>query len=190
MFCDLLARVRQGDESAAQTLVRRYEPYIRRYARLHLKAPGLRRELDSMDICQSVLGSFFVRAALGQYHIESPEDLLRLLGTMARNKILDKVRRNRAACRDQGREIPIPVEELPLSGGEGTPSRIAAGRELLEAVRQRLSEPDRYLAEQRTLGRSWDAIAQDLGSQADAVRMRFKRALDRVARELGLEDLR
>jgi RNA polymerase sigma-70 factor (ECF subfamily) len=187
-FRDLLARVRQGDETAAEELVRRYEPYVRRYAREKLKAPELRRELDSLDICQSVLGAFFVRAALGQFQLESPEDLLRLLGVMARNKVGEKARRLRAACRDGRRQLPVPVEELHLSGEEGSPSRIASGRELLEAVRQRLSEPERYLAEQRALGRSWEAIAQELGSQADAVRMRFKRALDRIARELGLED--
>ena len=32
--------------------------------------------LDSMDICQSVLTSFFVRAAAGQYDLETPEQLL------------------------------------------------------------------------------------------------------------------
>ena len=31
-----------------------------------------------MDICQSVFTSFFVRAALGQYEIEKPAQLLRL----------------------------------------------------------------------------------------------------------------
>ena len=40
-----------------------------------------------MDICQSVLGSFFVRAATGQYKLETPEHLLKLLTTMARNKL-------------------------------------------------------------------------------------------------------
>jgi len=189
-FLDLLARVRNGDEPAAEELVRRYEPYIRRSAREQMKGPELRRELDSLDICQSVLGAFFVRAALGQFHLESPKDLLRLLGTMARNKVREKVRRGRAACRDRGRQMPVPVEELLVAGGEATPSRIASGRELLAAVRERLTQPERHLAEQRALGRSWEDIAQELGDQADAVRMRLKRALDRVARDLGLEDSR
>ena len=32
-----------------------------------------------MDICQSVMASFFVRAALGQYQLNTPEQLLNLL---------------------------------------------------------------------------------------------------------------
>jgi RNA polymerase sigma factor (sigma-70 family) len=189
-FRDLLARVRDGDEPSARELLRRYEPFVRRYAHQKLTDRGLRRELDSLDICQSVLGAFFVRAALGQFRLDAPEDLLRLLSTMARNKVHEKARRHQAARRDGRRQIQVPVEELSLADPGATPSRIASGRELLRMVRERLTEPERYLAEQRALGRSWDALAQELGSQADAVRMRFKRALDRVVQELGLEDSR
>ena len=41
--------------------------------RIHLRDVRLRRVLDSTDICQSVLASFFVRAALGQYDLDTPE---------------------------------------------------------------------------------------------------------------------
>ena len=64
-FTDLISRVRGGDEHAATDLVRRYEPEIRREVRFLLRDPFLRRSFDSMDICQSVMGSFFLRAALG-----------------------------------------------------------------------------------------------------------------------------
>jgi DNA-directed RNA polymerase specialized sigma24 family protein len=84
--------------------------------------------------------------------------------------------------------MPLPADELGLVAREGSPSRIAGGRELLAAVRARLTEQERYLADQRAQGRSWESLAQELGSQADAVRMRLKRALDRIAQELGLED--
>jgi hypothetical protein len=40
---------------------------------------------------------------------------------------------------------------------------------------------------QRTLGLSWKAIGQNMGGQPDALRMKFKRALDRVALAMGLE---
>ena len=64
-FRELIARVRAGDEQAAAELVRRYEPAIRRAARVRLVDTRLNRLLDSMDICQSVLASFFVRAGSG-----------------------------------------------------------------------------------------------------------------------------
>jgi len=86
-FADLIRRVRSGDERAAAELVRRYEPAIRRSARVRLN-PRLRRSFDSMDLCQAVLCSFFVRVAAGQYDIDAPEQLLKLLGAMVRNKAI------------------------------------------------------------------------------------------------------
>lgn len=61
-FADLISRVRSGDQLAAAEIVRQYEPEIRREVRVRLHDPRLRRVLDSMDISQSVLGSFFVAA--------------------------------------------------------------------------------------------------------------------------------
>src|SRR3954465_1156045 len=91
-FQALIRRVRAGDEAAAAALVRTYEPAIRRAARVRLVDSRLRRLFDSMDICQSVLASFFVRAALGQYELDRPEQLLRLLVDMSRKKFVDHAR--------------------------------------------------------------------------------------------------
>ncbi|MBV8077730.1 MAG: helix-turn-helix domain-containing protein, partial [Planctomycetaceae bacterium] len=105
-FQALIDRVRTGDVQAAEELVRRYEPTIRRVARVRLVDPRLRRQLDTMDICQSVLGSFFVRAALGEYDLGSPDQLLRLLAAMTRNKLANQKRHQRAARRDYRRVEP------------------------------------------------------------------------------------
>jgi hypothetical protein len=59
---DLVRRVRTGDAEASAELVRRYEPAIRITVRARLTDPGLRGLFDSMDICQSVLANFFMRA--------------------------------------------------------------------------------------------------------------------------------
>ena len=58
-FADLIRRVRAGDDQAARELVREYEPAIRRAVRIQLRNPRLRAQLDSVDICQSVLANFF-----------------------------------------------------------------------------------------------------------------------------------
>src|SRR5258708_26892090 len=99
-FREFIGRVRRGDEQAATELVRRYEPAIRRAVRFRLTDVHLRRTCDSMDVCQSVLLSFFVRAASGQYDLDTPEQLLRLLTTMARNKLLNHARHEHATRRD------------------------------------------------------------------------------------------
>src|SRR4051812_1557816 len=102
-FHDLIRRVRGGDEQAARELVRIYEPAIRREARVRLVDPRLRRVFDSMDICQSVFSSFFVRAAMGQYELDQPAQLLRLLTAMSRKKLIDHAREEQAAKRDHRR---------------------------------------------------------------------------------------
>src|ERR1700730_8956787 len=102
-FDAFIHRVRGGDEQAAAELVRLYEPEIRREVRLRLRDSRLRRDFDSVDICQSVLASFFVRAALGQYELEEPNQLIRLLVTMTRNKLIGKVRKMHSQTRDHRR---------------------------------------------------------------------------------------
>src|SRR5262245_17131627 len=78
-FAELISRVRAGNHEAAAELVRRYEPAIRRVARYRLQDARLNGSLESMDICQSVMASFFVRAASGQFDLEQPEQLQKLL---------------------------------------------------------------------------------------------------------------
>jgi RNA polymerase sigma-70 factor (ECF subfamily) len=188
-FRDLIQRIRDGDQTAAADLVRRYEPAIRRAARIRLVDPHLDRLIDSMDICQSVLASFFVRVHLGQYDLDSPEQLLSLLGIMAQNKVRDQARRLNAArrdCRLNRGGHPEVFEDLP--GREESPCEIVAGKELVEEVRRRLSPDEWRLVEQRTLGRQWGEISTLVGSSPEALRKQLTRAIDRVLHELGLED--
>src|SRR5436853_6793096 len=105
-FTELIARVRAGNAQAAEELVRQYEPVIRMEVRRHMRDPRLRRTFDSLDVCQSVLGSFFVRASLGQYDLADPAELVRLLVGMAHNKLAEQVRRERRQCRDNRRLEP------------------------------------------------------------------------------------
>jgi RNA polymerase sigma factor (sigma-70 family) len=184
----LLQRIRAGDESAAVELVRRYEPEIRRAVRTRLTDPRLRRLLDSLDICQSVLGNFFVRVAAGQLEVEQPGHLLRLLVTMARNKVLDHARRQQSERRDQRRLDPGTEALDGVIDATPGPSQIAAGRDLLTEVRRHLTAEERQLADQRALGRDWNTIAAEQGGNAEALRKKLTRALDRVTRQLGLEE--
>jgi RNA polymerase sigma factor (sigma-70 family) len=187
-FTDLIQRVRAGDEEAAAELVRRYEPAIRVAVRVRLTDPGLRRFLDSMDICQSVLANFFVRAAAGQFDLDKPERLLKLLVTMARNKVTNYALKEQAARRDQRRVQKGGLDENTVAATQPSPSQVVANRELLQEFRRKLSDSERQLADQRALGRSWTEIAEGTGGNPDALRMQLGRAIDRVSRELGLEE--
>ncbi len=195
-FPALIARVRAGDEQAAAELVRRYEPAIRRAARVRLVDTRLNRLLDSMDICQSVMASFFVRAALGQFELETPDQLLRLLATMTRNKLAGQVKGHGAARRDFRRVAAAPgdrdgeedVGSGRIAGQDPTPSRDLAARELLEEALRRFSPEERRILDCREQGGQWARIAAELGSSPEAIRKRLARAVDRVALELGLDE--
>jgi RNA polymerase sigma-70 factor (ECF subfamily) len=185
-FEELIARVRAGDQTAATDLVRRYEPEIRREVRFLLRDPFLRRSFDSMDICQSVMGSFFLRAALGEYDLDRPEDLVRLLISMTRNKVVDATRRQRAQRRDHRRATSL--DAVDLAARTPSPSEVVAGRDLLGVFRSKLSEEERQLADLRSQGREWAEIARTVGGTPDARRKQLTRAITRVARELGLDE--
>jgi RNA polymerase sigma-70 factor (ECF subfamily) len=187
-FADFVSRIRAGDEEAAAELVRRYEPFIRRAVRFHLRDPRLVRMFDSLDICQSVLASFFVRAAAGQYDLERPEQLLHLLVRMARSKLVSQARQQQRLRRDCRRLDAAGAEQLEQAvAPDPTPSELVAGRDLLEQVRRRLTTEEWRVAELRSQGSPWDQIAAELGGTAQSRRMQLARALTRVSRQLGLE---
>lgn len=188
-FSEFIRRVRAGDEQAASDLVARYEPVIRREVRMRLRDPRLYSRIDWNDVCQSVMASFFVRAASGQYELESPDQLLRLLVVMTRHKLSKQARRQRAQRRDYRLEANDPlVLEARLDAGP-TPSRLVAGRELLDEYRRRLSTEERELADLRGQGWEWGEIAEKLGGTDQARRKQLARAIDRVERQLEERDL-
>jgi RNA polymerase sigma factor (sigma-70 family) len=188
-FQEWMVRVRAGDVDATRELVRRYERSIRVAVQFHLTTPGLRRQFDSMDICQSVLGSFFFRAAAGQYDLQSPEQLVGLLVRIARNKLNEQIRCQKQLKRDIGRNEPMPIEETPIVSHDSRAEEQIEARELLDRLYARLTPDEHAVAALRSLGMTWQEIAQSLDQTEQAVRMRLTRAIDRVAGQLGLDSL-
>jgi RNA polymerase sigma-70 factor (ECF subfamily) len=186
-FPDLVRRVRAGDAQACAELVRRYEPAIRLAAHVRLTDPGLRRLLDSADICQSVLANFFLRAAAGELELNTPAQLVRLLKTMAANRVINHARKEHAARRDVRRLRRGLCDEGQFADPGAGPAEVAAVRELLAETLRRLPPGLRRVAERRGLGHSWPEIAADLGEPADTLRVRLTRELDRILAALGVE---
>jgi RNA polymerase sigma-70 factor (ECF subfamily) len=152
--------------------------------------PKLRRILEPADLCQSILKSFFIRAASGQFDLDTPEKLLALLRTMARNKVASQVRKQQALRRDMRRDVSLNASaSKPVASADPSPSRLAMGRELIDALRVRLSVEERRIADLRSEGHDWAEIARQLGGTAQARRKQLSRAIDRVAEELGLDEV-
>jgi len=184
-FSSFIRRIRAGDEQAARELVERYEPVIRREVKMRLRDPRLNRRLDWTDICQSVMASFFVRVASGQYDLDQPAQLSRLLVVMTRHNLSKQQRRHRADKRDY--RLLEERDQVDLEGRPGaspTPSRVVAGRELLEAFRAQLSEEERMLADLRAQGCEWAEICTQLGGTPQGRRMQLARAVSRTMRQL------
>jgi RNA polymerase sigma-70 factor (ECF subfamily) len=186
-FVELIRRVRAGDARAAEELVRQYEPIIRVHVRTRLTSTSVSRLFESMDICQSVMASFFTRVALGQYDLAEPRQLVALLVRMAQNKLASKAgkvlhQQKLLPPQPGGEEV---LQEVP--GDEHDPGRIVAGQELLAIVQARLSPEERDLADRRGRGQTWEEIARELGGTAQARRKQLGRALNRVAADMELD---
>lgn len=187
-FTQLVAKVRAGDGRAAAELVRGYEPYIRREVRLHLLDNGLRRTFDSMDVCQSVLASFFLRASAGEYDLEQPDQLVRLLVVMARNKLASLARRQTALRRSNQGKVAADEGLDFAASPDPTPSAQVIDAELLSRAKAALSEEERRMVEARGEGRSWAEIAEAMGGKPQARRVQLSRAMDRIAAQFGLDE--
>jgi DNA-directed RNA polymerase specialized sigma24 family protein len=187
---DLIARLRSGDAQAAAEFVRHYEPAIRLRIRVWLRMQDarLRRVFDSVDICQSVMASFFVRATAGQLDLDQPEKVVGLLVQMARHKLAHQIQKQQAQRRDIRRVQGVPSHELDVAGSDPSPSEWCAGQELLQEIQKRLSPEERRLADRRAEGRDWAAISAEVGGTPDGLRMQLSRAVDRISAQLGLDD--
>ena len=176
-FIELIHRIRTGDAKAAEELIEKYE---RRFgARRDYALVLLFGQCSTRWIFASrFLGSFFVRVAAGQYDLDSPARLMKLLIVMTRNKVREKARKRR----EQG----LGSSE-PMAVGEDHASRVLEQDFLIE-FRQRLSDDERRLWDLRGKEASWQNIASELGASSEALRQQYSRAIHRVARELGVEE--
>jgi RNA polymerase sigma factor (sigma-70 family) len=188
-FRELLARVRQGDQAAANEIVRQYEPLVRAAARQPLDALSLRRIMDSADISQAVLANFFLSMADGAFNLQDEDQLVKLLITMARNRVRDEARRERAERRGGGGVADESDHCLAgLQADEPTPSSIVSDRELSELVYSKLPAEIRLLAEARVAGVEWTQLATQHNSTPQALRKKMARAMEKLARDLAVDE--
>ena len=185
-FVTLIERLRQGDNDAARSLLAKYETVLRRIVAVRLLDRRLRGAADSEDICQSVLGSFFVRLRLGQYEIADESDLLRLLATMVRNKVASKKRRRTLEKREAVLAYLRKRIEENKTGSEPSPSEWLTYVELVRKAEELLSPEERALISLRKQGIGWFEIGTRLGEDPECLRKRMARAMDLVIDQLGL----
>ncbi len=187
-FEDFIGRIRAGDEEAAEELVSAFEPLVRRELRIKMTDRRMAQLFDSVDVCQSIWSSFFVRVAAGQYDLQSPERLAKLLSSMAKNKLASQARRHHAEKRDVDRMDHNCKELAVFPDQRENPSVWLQAKELYQKIQESMSEEERTMSELRRAGLTWEAVAKNLGGTAQARRMQFDRAADRVISLLGLNE--
>jgi DNA-directed RNA polymerase specialized sigma24 family protein len=191
-FDEFLAALRQWNEGAVRRLVLLAEPKLSQVIRARLQGSNLNRVADTDDICQSVFFRFLNHARAGEFTLESFEQLQKLLTTMALNRVRDLGRKGGAAARNplggaSGRE-GRGAGASQVADEASSPSQHVAVVDLLQELRRRLSQKAALIHEWRSQGRSWAEIARELHEPPQAVRIRFAREIQQVARELGMDD--
>lgn len=186
---EFVADLRRWDEQAVRRLVALLEPGLARMVRIRLGEAGLNRVADTEDVCQSVFVRFLNHANAGDFTITSFEQLRNLLTTMAVNRVRDLRRKGGAAARGGGPDAaPEVAGAFEPADDSSTPSQHMALQDLLQEMYRRLSKGASQVHQWRAAGMSWIEIAEQLGEPPQAVRVRFAREIQRVARELGVNE--
>ena len=159
-FRSLIRRVRDGSEEAAWALVRQYGDAIRKAVRraLHVR---LRKRFDSLDFVQIVWKSFF-SAADNLDRFDRPEDLVKFLTIVARNKVNFEARRLTAERNDLRRELLSDDADLQEMGElvdpQPAPMEVAIAREQWERMLQGQPAHYRQLMQMRMQGHTYEEI--------------------------------
>ena len=128
---DFIRGLKAGDQDAAGELWRRYYERLVRLCKGRL-ATDLRGAADEEDIALSVLKSLCLGAERGRFdQLVGRDDLWRLLLTITRRKLVDHIRRQRAAKRDVRR-----------TRGESSSDSVAAGAVGIGGIPDSTASPD------------------------------------------------
>jgi len=174
-FKELMRQVNEGSVDAVRELVQVYGPHILRVVRLRLNK-RLRSRFDSADFVQSVWASFFAIPA-GRVHFDRADALIAYLAELARNKVVEAVRRRLGTQRDDvNREQPVD-SKIPLQARPGnrvpTASELAIAKEEWERLQDQLPQEYQPILDGRLRGESLRAIADQLGVHPRTVRRRL-----------------
>jgi RNA polymerase sigma-70 factor (ECF subfamily) len=180
----LLKRWHAGERAALDTLLERDMPWIKEHVSRRL-GPALRTRLESGDVVQETMlqvlryGPRFLLSDMDQFRA--------LLARMVENVIRMQARRLQQERRDAQREQQLPSDSvLLLDRSSQRPSQIAAKDESAAWMQLgiELLDPDDkdVLMLRQWDGLSFGDVGERLGIAEDAARMRFQRALGRLAR--------
>ena len=189
---EVLERSASEDDSTVERLLAEHMEWIRLRVRARL-GPGLRNRVDSLDLAQEAairLLKYLENSDRGLKSRATPQEFRALMRKIVENAIRDENDRWRAGKRDYRKDRAIASEGRlladPPRGEHASPSTEAVHqeqRELLEVALSMMGSDDRQMIILRDLEKkSFPEIAKELGQNANAVRMRYNRALPKLER--------
>ncbi len=170
----LLERFREGDEQAATDLFDRFATRLASLVQSRLSRT-LARRLDAEDVVLSAYRSFFVRARGGQFAVDEPGDLWRLLAQITLNKLYRSANWNNAARRNPDRECGniADLANLAVDAAE-SPELALIVADHLEHLMSQLTAATSRILELRLRGHDVDEIAALVGRSPRTIRRQLE----------------
>jgi RNA polymerase sigma factor (sigma-70 family) len=186
-FGQLMSELAHGSEEAAWTIAHAYTPHVLRAVRKVLPN-SIRSKVDSQDLAQMIWASLLFKGMELQ-ELKSPQQLMNLLVSIARNKSVDAYRHYTASQkRDHRRESSLNSSHATsnqrsdrrLRDSEPTPSRLVRFRDEWEHVMRSLSSQDLEILKCRMNGKTYAEISAEIGVGITKVRT----TLEQIVRQL------
>lgn len=201
-FAQLLARVAAGDAAAQDELITGLYPRVRQIVHRELQHDFRKNHAWIMPLfsTQDVVQGVFEKVVRNLSSCEFADEaaLVRYLGTVVRNRLLDAVRFHEAGRRDARRSAQAPTGGVPALGiesGEGSPelaADLSERAEALSAVLAELPERHRSLIQLRIVDEeAFPEVARQLGyASAETARQAFHEAKARLLVKLRSRGVR
>ena len=174
---EFLDRVSRGNPSAAAELDHRYRRRLCRLVQWVLDDTIQQRE-DPEDVVQTVLRTYFRRAAQGEFQIADSSDLWALLAKITRRKIMKRAEYHHAKKRGMSAETALPFDLA--DGRDPEPVDAAIAAELVEKTLQGLEPRAGDVFQLRLAGCTEKEIAAELICTRAEVRLQLKRIRERL----------
>ena len=178
-----------GDASQLQQLITEHLPWIEARVRKRL-SPVVRQEGDTQDFVQDALVEVLRDGP--RFAVDSPEAFRALLARIVENTLIDRHRYMHRDQRDRRKQRSLPSGPIVTIDGAAkavsTPATKAEREEQhtwLRLALELLGPDDREAVRLRDWeGLSFSEAGQQLGISDEAMRLRYRRALPRLAKKL------
>ena len=187
---NLLRRWNAGDREALAGLLDRHLEWVRQHVQKRL-GPQLRGKAETLDYVQEAVVDFMEYGP--RFELANEKQLRALLARIVENNLRDENKRLHRKRRDIAREGNAASDTIlrldPAVESVATPSRIVDREERRSWIRlalELLEDEDRstlYLREWEGLG--FAEIGERLGIGENGARMRYRRALPKLAKKVG-----